>query len=75
MAQRVRMPYRGSRNPSSAIQLPILAALHAGLPTLFKSYHTRFFPKSKYPFCLIPVFSSGVVLSWVFRIRRTYNGA
>ena len=36
MAQRVRKSYRGLKNrPSSATQLPILAALHAGLPTLF----------------------------------------
>ena len=35
MAQRVRKPYRGRNRPSSATQLPILAALHAGLPTLF----------------------------------------
>ena len=35
MAQRVRKPYRGRKRPSSATQLPILAALHAGLPTLF----------------------------------------
>ena len=34
MQQRVRQPYRGI-NPSSARQLPILAALHAGFPTLF----------------------------------------
>ena len=34
MQQRVREPYRGS-DPSSARQLPILAALHAGFPTLF----------------------------------------
>lgn len=34
MAQRVRNPHRG-RSPSSARQLPILAALHAGFPTLF----------------------------------------
>ncbi len=34
MTQRVRMPYRG-KMPSSATQLPILAALHAGNPTLF----------------------------------------
>ena len=36
MQQRVRQPYRGI-NPSSARQLPILAALHAGFPTLFAS--------------------------------------
>ena len=36
MQQRVREPYRGI-NPSSARQLPILAALHAGFPTLFAS--------------------------------------
>ena len=36
MQQRVRQPYRGV-NPSSARQLPILAALHAGFPTLFAS--------------------------------------
>ena len=36
MQQRVREPYRGI-NPSSARQLPILAALHAGSPTLFGS--------------------------------------
>ena len=35
MAQRVRKSYRGRNRPSSATQLPILAALHAGLPTLF----------------------------------------
>ena len=34
MAQRVRIPHRG-QCPSSATQLPILAALHAGFPTLF----------------------------------------
>ena len=34
MQQRVREPYRGSA-PSSARQLPILAALHAGFPPLF----------------------------------------
>ena len=34
MAQRVRIPHRG-QSPSSATQLPILAALHAGSPTLF----------------------------------------
>lgn len=36
MAQRVRIPYRG-HSPSSAIQLPILAALHAGFPTLLNA--------------------------------------
>ena len=30
MAQRVRKPYRGLKNPSSVTQLPILTALHAG---------------------------------------------
>ena len=34
--QRVRTPHRGSY-PSSAIQLPILTALHARSPTLFKA--------------------------------------
>ena len=34
MTQRVRKPHRGT-NPSSVTQLPILTALHAGLPTLF----------------------------------------
>ena len=34
MAQRVRIPHRG-QCPSSARQLPILAALHARFPTLF----------------------------------------
>ena len=34
MAQRVRIPHRG-QSPSSATQLPILAALHARFPTLF----------------------------------------
>ena len=34
MQQRVRRSYRG-KNPSSTKQLPILAALHAGSPTLF----------------------------------------
>ena len=34
--QRVRIPHRG-QSPSSARQLPILAALHAGSPTLFAS--------------------------------------
>jgi hypothetical protein len=34
MAQRVRIPHRG-QCPSSARQLPILAALHARSPTLF----------------------------------------
>ena len=34
MTQRVRKPHRGS-DPSSVTQLPILTALHAGLPTLF----------------------------------------
>ena len=34
MAQRVRNPYR-RHSPSSARQLPILAALYAGFPTLF----------------------------------------
>ena len=34
MQQRARIPYRGQR-PSSARQLPILAALHARSPTLF----------------------------------------
>ena len=34
MAQRVRIPHRG-HSPSSARQLPILAALHARSPTLF----------------------------------------
>lgn len=37
MAQRVRKPYRGPCDPSSATQLPILTALHAGLPTLFEN--------------------------------------
>ena len=36
MAQRVRIPHRGQR-PSSARQLPILAALYARSPTLFVS--------------------------------------
>ena len=35
MTQRVRIPHRG-QSPSSARQLPILAALHAGFPTLFQ---------------------------------------
>ena len=34
MQQRVRKPYRG-QCPSSARQLPIMATLHAGHPTLF----------------------------------------
>ena len=34
MAQRVRIPHRG-QCPSSARQLPILAALHARSPTLY----------------------------------------
>ncbi len=34
MVQRVRNPHRG-QGPSSATQLPILAALHARSPTLF----------------------------------------
>lgn len=34
MVQRVRNPYR-RHSPSSARQLPILAALYAGFPTLF----------------------------------------
>ena len=34
MVQRVRKPYRG-QSPSSATQLPILTALHAGFSTLF----------------------------------------
>ena len=34
MAQRVRIPHRG-QCPSSARQLPILAALYARSPTLF----------------------------------------
>ncbi len=34
MMQRVRKPYRG-QCPSSATQLPILTALHAGFSTLF----------------------------------------
>ena len=34
--QRVRKLHRG-QSPSSAVQLPIMAALHAGLPTLFAS--------------------------------------
>ena len=34
MAQRVRNAHRG-QSPSSARQLPILAALHARIPTLF----------------------------------------
>ena len=34
--QRVRKLHRG-QSPSSAVQLPIMAALHAGLPTLFSS--------------------------------------
>ena len=50
MAQRVRRSHRG-QSPSSARQLPILAALHARLPTLFvpiiqhksKNVNTQFF--------------------------------
>ena len=34
MAQRVRKPHRGT-SPSSATQLPVLAALYARSPTLF----------------------------------------
>lgn len=34
MAQRVRKPHRGT-SPSSAKQLPVLAALYARFPTLF----------------------------------------
>lgn len=34
MAQRVRKPHRGT-SPSSAKQLPVLAALYARSPTLF----------------------------------------
>lgn len=36
MAQRVRKSHRG-QCPSSATQLPILAALHARYPTLFRA--------------------------------------
>ena len=41
MGQRVRMLHRG-QSPSSVIQLPILTALHAKLPTLFANmiHHT-----------------------------------
>ena len=35
------------KRPSSAIQLPILAALHAGFPTLFADHYTRFGRKCK----------------------------
>ncbi len=36
--------------PSSATQLPILAALHARSPTLFEDYHTILYIKCKSPF-------------------------
>ena len=35
MTQRVRVPIADDKHPSSTTQLPILAALHAGDPTLF----------------------------------------
>ena len=46
LVQRVRIPHRGN-DPSSARQLPILAALHARKPTLIASIiqHLRFFVK------------------------------
>ena len=48
MAQRVRIPHRGSCDPSSATQLPILAALYARFPTLYCVYYTRKMGKCKY---------------------------
>ena len=50
MAQRVRKSYRGRNRPSSATQLPILAALHAGLPTLFATNIQDFPPVVKTQF-------------------------
>ena len=51
MAQRVRKSYRGLKNrPSSATQLHILEALHAGLPTLFATNIQDFPPVVKTQF-------------------------
>jgi len=44
MGQRVRKPHRGE-TPSSARQLPILAALHARFPTLFPLMIHQAIPK------------------------------
>ena len=57
MAQRVRKSYRGLKNrPSSATQLPILAALHAGLPTLFATNIQDFPPVVKTQFAFVRIF-------------------
>ena len=50
MAQRVRNPHRG-RCPSSVTQLPILTALHARLPTLFRSIIHDEYGKVNNNFC------------------------
>ena len=64
MQQRVRQPYRGI-NPSSARQLPILAALHAGFPTLFGCIIHEKEEKVNTQFANI-----GIFLSIVYLIHR-----
>ena len=56
MQQRVQILYR-RQSPSSARQLPIMAALHAKNLTLFVAYLTRYSCKSKYPFYINENFS------------------
>ena len=57
MAQRVRKSYRGLKNrPSSATQLPILAPLHAGLPTLFATNIQDFPPVVKTQFAFLSIY-------------------
>ena len=79
MQQRVRQPYRGS-DPSSARQLPILAALHAGFPTLFASIIHEKEEKVNTQFANIGIFLSigvcfrpGACLSLRERCRQFAN--
>ena len=77
MAQRVRNPHR-RHSPSSARQLPILAALHAGFPTLFETHYTASWGESKEDFPIFrknfPYFYLGMVMVstiWLSVSRRS----
>lgn len=61
MQQRVRIPYRGTC-PSSAKQLPILAALYAGYPTLFGNIIHDRLKKVKYKIDFLQFFCQDVRL-------------
>ena len=63
MAQRVRIPHRG-QSPSSVTQLPILTALHARSPTLFRSIIHHLLKKVNRYFCIF-------LQMIVYRIKKT----